>query len=184
AASYGANRYGGDHKSPSVTLSATPRTPGRPYWRLPRELLDDPAVVAAIQADAADLLRRMTTTPDANCGAMWYGWLKRVKRNLERCHRRLLLHTNATLHALRMQVAHAQLAYEHTGDGHEAIAVAQLALDTATQEHRQFQFDTQFDFHANSIERGTGHFSRRPQGMKVVLDRVNIDGGVATAAPR
>ena len=180
---YGANGHGGDHQSHSVTLSAAPGAPGRPYWRLPRELLLDPEVVAAIKTDATDLLERMTTTPNANHGAMWYGWLKRVQRNLHQCHRRLLLRTNAVLHDLRLRLAVAHRDHALSGTGLGAVTAAQLALDTATEEHRQYQFDTQFDFHANSNEQGTAHFFRRPKGSMVPISCVNVAGGVATDAP-
>ena len=83
---YSANAYGGDHTTHSITIYNEAAAPGKSYWRLPRELLDDANVVAAITAEAERLLDEMRADPDANIGAMGSGWLKRMRRCLQRVH--------------------------------------------------------------------------------------------------
>ncbi|KAF0706853.1 hypothetical protein As57867_006669, partial [Aphanomyces stellatus] len=89
-ATYDKNDFGGDHLTHTVTLSRSPTPTTKPYWRLPRELLLDPNIRSAITMEATSLLASMRDGQDLNHGAMWYGWLKRMKAKLIHCHR---LHT-------------------------------------------------------------------------------------------
>ncbi|RHY02675.1 hypothetical protein DYB25_005008 [Aphanomyces astaci] len=169
SASYLPNTFGGDHLRHSVTLSHTQSPSSRSYWRLPRELLADPHIILGIRQEAALLLEDMIAAPLANHGAMWYGWLKRMKGRLVKCHRQYLEANTTTLHHLQLRVAAAQRAFEVNGFGAADVGAAKLALEQASAEHRQHAMDRQFDFHANTNERGTSHFFRRPQGTKVPI---------------
>ncbi|KAF0700477.1 Aste57867_9006 [Aphanomyces stellatus] len=60
---------------------------------------------------------------------------------------------------------------------------SRLAYDDAKAEHRHMARDRQFDFHANSNERSTTHFFRRPLGTKVPIDRVNVNGAFSIDEP-
>ncbi|OQR88592.1 hypothetical protein ACHHYP_20297, partial [Achlya hypogyna] len=176
-----------DHLIIAVTLSTSPCTSSRGYWRLPRELLTNPVIREAVTAEAEQRLTKMTsrtsTTPPLNIGAMWHGWLKRIKARLQECHRRYIVDTKAILHDHLMRLAVAQRDYQRTGHGAAAVHAAEAALDTATAELRQCTMDVHFDFHANTNEEGSRHFFRRPQGSKVSITKANVDGGVATDAP-
>jgi exonuclease III len=185
-AKYDPNGYGGDHLTHTVTLSQSPSTTTKGYWRLPRELLTDPNIQRAITMEATTLLDRMRADDSLNHGAMWYGWLKRMRRQLIKCHR---LHTESTkthLQHLRLCLAAAKRALECDRDHATKVAnvaVAQLAFDSAKTEHGQYARDRQFDFHANSNERGTSHFFRKPLGTKVPINGVTVDGTLVTDVP-
>ncbi|ETW06590.1 hypothetical protein H310_02808 [Aphanomyces invadans] len=99
-ASYNANVHGGDHLSHTLMLSNNMPPPSKGYWRLPREFLDDFNVVKAIQEEASTFLDEMNSNPDRNHGAMWYGWLKRIKSQLVKCHRQHLQAGKANLEYL------------------------------------------------------------------------------------
>ncbi|OQR83400.1 hypothetical protein ACHHYP_14758 [Achlya hypogyna] len=114
---------------------------------------------------------------------MWYGWLKRIKKRLQECHRRLLVDTTTILHDHRLRLAVAKRDHQWYGHGAAAVQAAQAALDTATAELSQYNKDMEFDFHANYNEHGSRHFFRRPHGSKVPISKVNVEGGVATDAP-
>ncbi|ETV89788.1 hypothetical protein H310_15382 [Aphanomyces invadans] len=110
---------------------------------------------------------------------MWYGWLKRMRTQLKKCHRLQTLAEQSKLHHLRLRLTAAKRALQWHADHATAAAeveTAQLAFDSAKAEHRQFARDRQFDFHANSNERGTSHFFRRPLGTKVPINCVTVDG--------
>ncbi|RHY88949.1 hypothetical protein DYB35_009494 [Aphanomyces astaci] len=185
-AKYGPNAYGGDHLTHTVTLSESPTTATKGYWRLPRELLADPNIRQAITMEATTLLDRMRADADLNHGAMWYGWLKRMRRQLIKCHRLHTESTKAHLQHLYLRLAATKRAMESHGD-HDIlmadVVAAQLAYDTAKAEHCQYAHDRQFDFHANSNERGTSHFFRRPLGTKVPINYVTVDGSMVTDEP-
>ncbi|OQR82121.1 hypothetical protein ACHHYP_16373 [Achlya hypogyna] len=170
-ATYTKNRYGGDHLVHSVTLSASPCTSSRGYWRLPCELLADPAIQAAVTA-AEQLLAKMTsrtsTTPPPNIGAMLYGGLQRIKARLQECHRRYIVDTKAILHDHRMRRP-TRLPVDWTRH--------------STAELRQYTMDVHFDLHANTNEQGSRHFFRRPQGSKIPITKAIVDAGAATDAP-
>ncbi|RHY56740.1 hypothetical protein DYB34_005126 [Aphanomyces astaci] len=180
SAAYLPNTLGGDHLRHSVTLSHTQSHSSPGYWRLPRELLTDANIRLGIQQEASRLLEKMTSAPTANHGAMWYGWLKRMKAQLIKCHRQFLEANSMTLHHLQLKVAAAKRAFEVTGVGAADIGAAKLALDAASAEHRQQAMDRQFDFHANTNERGTSHFFRRPQGTKVPITCVTVGDTTVT----
>ena len=186
AAKYDPNGYGGDHLAHTVTLSQSPSTTTKGYWRLPRELLADPNIQRAITMEASTLLDDMRAAEGLNHGAMWYGWLKRMRRQLIKCHR---LHTEsakAHLQHLQLRLAVAKRALAQDGDlatNVAAVAAAQLAYDSARTEHSQYARDRQFDFHANSNERGTSHFFRKPLGTKVPINCVMVDGTMVTDEP-
>ncbi|KAF0710063.1 hypothetical protein As57867_005642, partial [Aphanomyces stellatus] len=137
-ATYDKNDFGGDHLTHTVTLSRSPAPTTKPYWRLPRELLLDPNIRSAITMEATSLLASMRDDQDLNDGAMWYGWLKRMKAKLIHCHR---LHTQAAsnqLQTLQLRLAAAKRALEWHGDHAQAageVTAAQLALDSAKAEH-------------------------------------------------
>ncbi|RHZ12992.1 hypothetical protein DYB37_011542, partial [Aphanomyces astaci] len=185
-AKYGPNAYGGDHLTHTVTLSESPTTATKGYWRLPRELLADPNIRQAITMEATTLLDRMRADADLNHGAMWYGWLKRMRRQLIKCHRLHTESTKAHLQHLYLRLVATKRAMESHGD-HDIlmadVVAAQLAYDTAKAEHCQYAHDRQFDFHANSNERGTSHFFRRPLGTKVPINYVTVDGSMVTDEP-
>ncbi|RHY04729.1 hypothetical protein DYB25_008718, partial [Aphanomyces astaci] len=121
-----------------------------------------------------------------NHGAMWYGWLKRMRRQLIKCHR---LHTQSSttlLQHLRLRLAATKRSLECDGDNATKVAdvaAAQLAYDSAKSEQGQYARDRQFDFHANSNERGTSHFFRKPLGTKVPINFVTVDGMSITDEP-
>ncbi|KAF0717596.1 hypothetical protein AaE_010824 [Aphanomyces astaci] len=185
-ATYDPNHFGGDHLTHTATLSQSPSTTTKGYWRLPRELLADPDIQRAITTEASALLNRMRADESLNHGAMWYGWLKRMRRQLIKCHRLHTQSTKANLQHLRLRLATAKRALAYYGDlaTHVAdVAAAQLAYDTAKAEHSQYARDRQFDFHANSNERGTSHFFRKPLGTKVPINCVTVDGTTTTDVP-
>ena len=173
--SYDPNVYGGDHLSHTARISTIQLPSSKPTWRLPRELLDDPNIVKAIQSEAQELLDSMRDSQEPNHGAMWYGWLKRLKRQLIKCHRQLLDEKRATLRYLQLSLQAAKRRLELTCSGADAVERAQLALDAAQAEHAQYSRDSQFDFHANVNERGTSHFFRKPLGTKIPLTKVTIN---------
>ncbi|RHY60109.1 hypothetical protein DYB30_005852 [Aphanomyces astaci] len=128
----------------------------------------------------------MRADESLNHGAMWYGWLKRMRRQLIKCHRLHTQSTKANLQHLRLRLATAKRALAYYGDlaTHVAdVAAAQLAYDSAKAEHSQYARDRQFDFHANSNERGTSHFFRKPLGTKVPINCVTVDGTTTTDVP-
>ncbi|KAF0693005.1 Aste57867_15984 [Aphanomyces stellatus] len=136
--------------------------------------------------EATALLERMRSDPTLNHGALWYGWLKRMKMQLTKCQRLHTESTATTLHNLKLRLASAQRAVDWVGGGaaeHAELAASRLAYDDAKAEHGRMARDQQFDFHANSNERGTTHFFRRPLGTKVPIDRVNVNGAVSTDEP-
>ncbi|RHY28187.1 hypothetical protein DYB32_006161 [Aphanomyces invadans] len=155
ASSYDANVHGGDHLAHTITLSNNLPAPTKGFWRLPRELLDDPTVVDAIKQEANSLLDAMNAGPDLNYGAMWYGWLKRIKSQLVKCHRQHLQASKAHLNYLKLCVAAAQRVLDRTGSGAEDVEASRLAYNSAREEYTHVCRDRQFDFHANSNERGT-----------------------------
>ncbi|RHY28214.1 hypothetical protein DYB32_006134, partial [Aphanomyces invadans] len=179
-ASYNANVHGGDHLSHTLMLSNNMPPPSKGYWRLPRELLDDPTVVTAIQEEAATFLDEMNSNPDRNHGAMWYGWLKRIKSQLVKCHRQHLQAGKANLEYLHLRVVAAKRAFERSGYGAEEVVATRLAYASAREEFAHVCRDKQFDFHASSNERGTSHFFRRPCGSKVPITSATVDGVVVT----
>ncbi|OQR85572.1 hypothetical protein THRCLA_10670 [Thraustotheca clavata] len=181
-ASYGPNHYAGDHLCHSLHLSKAPPSSNGAYWKLPRELLSNLDVVSAIRAEAGLLLDKMTSDPTSNYGAMWYGWLKRVKTQLQRCHRHHLATMKSNLNHLQLKLLAAQRHLDWSGAGEGDVELAQQALHQAKIEHRQHLQDRQFDFHANTNERGTAHFFRRPAGSKVPIAKANV-GGVAVTVP-
>ncbi|RHZ02552.1 hypothetical protein DYB35_012766, partial [Aphanomyces astaci] len=185
-ARYDPNGYGGDHLTHTVTLSQSPCTTTKGYWRLPRELLSDPNIQRAITMEATTLLGKMRADETLNHGAMWYGWLKRMRRQLIKCHRLHIESANTQLHHLRLRLAAAKRALDGDGDDVSKaadVAAAQLAYDSAKSEHGQYARDRQFDFHANSNERGTSHFFRKPLGTKVPINCVTVDGVRITDEP-
>ncbi|RHZ02272.1 hypothetical protein DYB31_013870 [Aphanomyces astaci] len=98
-------QFGGDHLTHTATLSQSPSTTTKGYWRLLRELLADPDIQRAITTEASALLDRVRADESLNHGAMWYGWLKRMRRQLMKCHR---LHTQST--KVHLQHLHFRLA--------------------------------------------------------------------------
>ena len=179
-ASYVKNDFGGDHLCHSLHLSKVAPTTTGGYWRLPRELLANSNIVNAIKVEAGLLLDKMVSDPTQNYGAMWYGWLKRMKKRLQQCHRHHLEMLNSTLHCLQLKVSATQRYYEWSGLGAADVEVARKSLEDAKVEHSQHLQDQQFDFHANSNERGSSHFFRRPQGSKIPISTANVDGVAVT----
>ncbi len=173
---YCKNIFGGDHLQHSLTLSNGAHDHRQGPWRLPKELLSNPNIVNAIKEEASRLLDAMSLDDNLNHGAMWYGWLKRMKKRLQTCHRHHLQYWKETLHRLKLAwLAARQSAADH-GDLSGRVATARDAYDTTKSEYEQLLKDQQFDFHANVNERGTSHFFRRPQGYKVPICTATIDG--------
>ncbi|OQR81788.1 hypothetical protein ACHHYP_16421 [Achlya hypogyna] len=118
----------------------------------------------------------MTSDDSLNHGAMWYGWLKRIKKHLQRSHRHHLQLVRDNLTSLKLKWLATRRAYECGSAALDEVNAARLALDNARTEHRQHLLDQQFDFHANVNERGSSHFFRRPKGLKVSITSVNVNG--------
>ncbi|RHY15136.1 hypothetical protein DYB25_000083 [Aphanomyces astaci] len=178
--SYNANAYGGDHMTHSIKLCNEAAATGKSYWRLPRELLDDANVVAAITTEAEQLLDEMRADPDANIGAIWAGWLKRMKRRLQRVH-----HNSRS--ALVQEVRGLELAWHAAAAGNRAghradgdVAVAKAAYDAAKAEMRQNYKDEQFDLHANKSETGSSFFFRKPPTMRVPITTATVGTNTVT----
>ena len=83
---YVSNHFGGDHLCHTVVLTHGTASHGPSYWRLPRELLLNPDVANAIKTEASELLDKMQADESLNYGALWYGWLKRIKKKLKQSH--------------------------------------------------------------------------------------------------
>ncbi|ETV90450.1 hypothetical protein H310_14773 [Aphanomyces invadans] len=112
----------------------------------------------------------MRAGPNLNHGAMWYGWLKRMRTLLKKCHRLHISARRSNLQHLGLQLAAAKRALEWHTDHATAVPdleAAQHVVDMAKAEHRQHARDLQFDFHANTNERGSSHFFRKPLGTKL-----------------
>lgn len=173
---YASNSFAGDHLEHTIALSQGHRTPERSYWRLPRELLQNPDIARAIKEEARALLDTMSSDDTQNHGAMWYGWLKRIKKHLQKSHRHHLQSMHEKLNSLKLKWMATRRAseYGHAADGD--VDAARLALDNARAEYRQHLLDQQFDFHANVNERGSSHFFRRPNGLKVSISTATVDG--------
>ena len=176
SSTYSPNRFAGDHLEHTVVLSSAPITPGQGYWRLPRELLKNAQIADAIKEDASALLSEMQSQDTLNYGAKWYGWLKRIRRRLQLCHRQHLNSMKHDLHCLKMKWLAVRRDFLAGLAQETEVEAAHQALESARSEYRQHQLDRQFDFHANVNERGTSHFFRRPQGLKVPITTVNVEG--------
>ena len=172
---YSKNLFAGDHLEHTVILSSGERVPDRGNWRLPRELLKDPQIADAIKQDASQLLEEMSSDDSLNYGAKWYGWLKRMKKRLQQCHRHHLQFMQYELNSLKMKWLATRHANVQGLESYAAVESARSALDTARSEYRQYHLDQQFDFHANVNERGSSHFFRRPKGLKVPISSVTVD---------
>ncbi|RHZ12900.1 hypothetical protein DYB26_012909, partial [Aphanomyces astaci] len=153
---------------------------GRGQWRLPKELLSNPNIVNAIKEEATRILDAMCVDENQNFGAMWYGWLKRMKKRLQTCHRHHLQHWKDTLHQLKLAWLAARQNAADDEDAAGRIAATRDAYDTTKSEYEQLLKDQQFDFHANVNERGTSHFFRRPRDYKVPICTATIDGVAVT----
>ncbi|RLO09757.1 hypothetical protein DYB28_015819, partial [Aphanomyces astaci] len=179
-AQYSKNVFGGDHLQHVLTLSNGAHDQGRGQWRLPKELLSNPNIVNAIKEEATRLLDAMCVDENQNFGAMWYGWLKRMKKRLQTCHRHHLQHWKDTLHQLKLAWLAARQNAADDEDAAGRIAATRDAYDTTKSEYEQLLKDQQFDFHANVNERGTSHFFRRPRDYKVPICTATIDGVAVT----
>ncbi|KAF0755228.1 hypothetical protein AaE_005045, partial [Aphanomyces astaci] len=158
-ARYDPNGYGGAHLTHTVTLSQSPCSTTKGYWRLPRELLSDPNIQRAITMEATTLLGKMRADETPNHGAMWYGCASSSNAIGYTSHR-LTLNSTTCDSVSQLQNGPRTLAY-----------------DSAKSEHGQYASDRQFDFHANSNERGTSHFFRKP------INCVTVDGVRITDEP-
>ncbi|OQR88776.1 hypothetical protein THRCLA_10110, partial [Thraustotheca clavata] len=180
-ASYAPNHYAGDHLCHTLHLSHAPLASKGAYWQLPRELLSNPAVVNAIKVEAGRLLDKMNNDSTLNYGAMWYGWLKRMKGQLQRCHRQHLAAMKSNLNHLHLKLLAAQRHLDWSNTGVDGVELAQHELNLARAEYHQHLQDRQFDFHANTNERGSAHFFRRPMGSKVPITTATVGGTKVTA---
>ncbi|RLO10453.1 hypothetical protein DYB28_011204, partial [Aphanomyces astaci] len=96
------------------------------------------------------------------------------------------LSSTTHLQHLRLRLAATKRSLECDGDNATKVAdvaAAQLAYDSAKSEQGQYSRDRQFDFHANSNERGTSHFFRKPLGTKVPINFATVDGMSITDEP-
>ncbi|KAF0712995.1 Aste57867_4569 [Aphanomyces stellatus] len=121
-----------------TALMAMTATPTTGNWQLPRELLADHNIQDAVKMETTALLERMRSDPTLNHGALWYGWLKRMKKQLTKCHRLHTESTATTLHNLKLRLASAQRAVDWSGSGaaeHAELAASRLAYDDAKAEY-------------------------------------------------
>ncbi|OQR88875.1 hypothetical protein ACHHYP_06579 [Achlya hypogyna] len=178
------NAYGGDHMTHSVTLSAHATPRAKSPWQLPRELLQDPNVVAAIRADAERLLREMREAPAGNLGAMWAGWLKAIKKRLQRSHHNSRAAWTASLQTLELTWCSAVVARDAGHGAADAVAAAKAAFDSAKGAFGQNYRDAQFDLHANKGETSSTFFYRKPQTLKAPVTSATVAGEAVTDPQR
>jgi len=176
---FASNKYRGDHLVHTTTLAiadTSARAPVKRVWRLPRELLQDPRNVHAVQVEAERLLAELDADPTCNAGAKWCGWLRRMKGRLRQSQFNRQRHRADTLQLLRRKWLKAKAEAKAGRIDAAVAATAGSMYESAQVESDQARLDAGFDRHANASEVATAFFLRKPPAMKVPITSATLDG--------
>ncbi|OQR83092.1 hypothetical protein THRCLA_23186 [Thraustotheca clavata] len=100
-----------DHLWHKVVLQTVAHSRCKGYWKLPKELLENPDIKDAIIHEAKALLDTLRTSADP--GTVWQIWKRKTKRFLQKMHTRHQVTKRNSLQTAHIQWLQAQWKHNH-----------------------------------------------------------------------